>query len=57
MPIMMLLKMSKRKLKEELKPLKRLLENVEIIKDIPKDKVGLGSTVGIKYVDDPDDIR
>ena len=26
-----------------------------IIKDVPKDKVGLGSTVGIKYVDDPDD--
>ena len=32
-----------------------MLENVEIIKDVPKDVVGLGSTVAIKYVDDPTD--
>ena len=38
-----------------IKTIEKMLENVEIIKDIPKDKVGLGSTVGIKYVDDPDD--
>ena len=38
-----------------IKTIEKMLENVEIIKDVPKDKVGLGSTVGIKYVDDPDD--
>ena len=38
-----------------IKTIENILENVEIIKDVPKDKVGLGSTVGIKYVDDPDD--
>ena len=38
-----------------IKTIEKMLENVEIIKDIPKDVVGLGSTVAIKYVDDPDD--
>ena len=38
-----------------IKTIEKMLENVEIIKDIPKDVVGLGSTVSIKYVDDPDD--
>ncbi|HIS38031.1 MAG TPA: transcription elongation factor GreA [Candidatus Onthousia faecavium] len=38
-----------------IKAIEKMLENVEIIKDIPKDVVGLGSTVAIKYVDDPDD--
>lgn len=38
-----------------IKTIEKMLENVQIIKDIPKDKVGLGSTVGIRYVDDPDD--
>ena len=38
-----------------IKTIEKMLENVEIIKDVPKDIVGLGSTVGIKYVDDPDD--
>ena len=32
--------------------IEKMLENVTIIKDIPKDVVGLGSTVSIKYVDD-----
>ena len=38
-----------------IKTIEKMLENVEIIKDIPKDVVGLGSTVSIKYADDPDD--
>ena len=38
-----------------IKTIEKMLENVEIIKDIPKDIVGLGSTVSIKYVDDEDD--
>ena len=38
-----------------IKTIEKMLENVEIIKDIPKDKVGLDSTVEKKYVDDPDD--
>ncbi len=32
--------------------IEKMLENVSIITDIPKDIVGLGSTVSIKYVDD-----
>ncbi len=32
--------------------IEKMLENVTIIKDIPKDIVGLGSTVSLKYVDD-----
>ncbi len=38
-----------------IKTIEKMLENVEIIKDVPKDVVGLGSTVAIKYVDDEDD--
>ena len=32
-----------------------MIENAEIIESTAKDKVGLGSTVAIKYIDDPDD--
>ena len=42
-------------IESRIKTIEKMLENVEIIKDIPKDVVGLGSTVAIKYVDDPDD--
>ncbi len=38
-----------------IKTIEKMLENVSIIKDIPKDVVGLGSTVTIKYVDDDED--
>ena len=35
-----------------IKTIEKMLENVSIITDIPKDIVGLGSTVEIKYIDD-----
>lgn len=35
-----------------IKTIEKMLENVKIIKEISKDKVGLGNTVGIKYVED-----
>ncbi len=35
-----------------IKTIEKMLENVSIITDIPKDVVGLGSTVAIKYIDD-----
>lgn len=38
-----------------IKTIEKMLENVSIIKDVPKDVVGLGSTVTIEYVDDPDE--
>lgn len=38
-----------------IKTIEKMLENVSIIKDVPKDIVGLGSTVTIEYVDDPDE--
>lgn len=37
-----------------IKTIEKMLENVSIISEIPKDIVGLGSTVSIKYVDDDD---
>lgn len=42
-------------IESRIQTIEKMLENVEIIKDIPKDVVGLGSTVAIKYMDDPDD--
>ena len=42
-------------IESRIQTIEKMLENVEIIKDVPKDKVGLGSTVAIKYVDDPTD--
>ena len=41
-------------LEGRIKKLEKMLENVEIIEKIDTDKVALGSTVSIKYVDDDD---
>ena len=38
-----------------IKQLEKLLENVSIITVVSKDKVGIGSTVVIKYVDDEEE--
>ena len=37
-----------------IKRLEKMLENVEIIENVSTDKVAIGSTVAIKYVDDDD---
>lgn len=37
-----------------IKRLEKMLENVEIIENVSTDKVSIGSTVSIKYVDDDD---
>ena len=37
-----------------IKTIEKMLENVTVITDVPKDVVGLGSTVSIEYVDDDD---
>ena len=42
-------------LEGRIKTIEKMLENVEIITEISKDKVGLGSTVAIRYIDDEDD--
>lgn len=41
-------------LEARIKKLEKMLENVEIIEKIDTDKVSIGSTVSIKYVDDDD---
>lgn len=41
-------------LEGRIKKLEKMLENVEIIEKVSTDKVGIGSTVCIKYVDDDD---
>ena len=38
-----------------IKQLEKMLENVSIISEVSKDKVSIGNTVSIKYVDDDDD--
>jgi len=38
-----------------IKQLEKMLENVSIITEVSKDKVSIGNTVSIKYVDDDDD--
>lgn len=38
-----------------IKTIEKMLENVSVITDVPKDVVGLGSTVSIEYVDDDDE--
>ena len=38
-----------------IKQLEKMLENVSIITEVSKDKVGIGSTVVIKYVDDDEE--
>ena len=42
-------------LEGRIKKLEKMLENVEIIEKIDTDKVSIGSTVSIKYVDDDDE--
>ena len=39
-----------------IKKIEKMLENVAIIENASSDKVGLGSTVAIKYVDDEDEV-
>ena len=41
-------------LEGRIKKLEKMLENIEIIEKIDTDKVSIGSTVSIKYVDDDD---
>ena len=38
-----------------IKQLEKMLENVSIIAEVSKDKVGIGNTVAIKYVDDEEE--
>lgn len=38
-----------------IKKIEKMLENVEIIEKVDNDKVGLGTTVSIRYVDDEDE--
>ena len=39
----------------KLKQLEKMLENVSIIEDVSTDKVSIGNTVSIKYVDDDEE--
>lgn len=39
-----------------IKTVEKMLENVVIIEEAKKDEVSLGSTVAIKYLDDPDEM-
>lgn len=43
-------------LEGRIKKLEQMLENYEIIEESSKDKVGLGCTVAIKYIDEDDEI-
>lgn len=38
-----------------IKQIEKMLENVSIISEVSKDKVGIGNTVAIKYVEEDDD--
>ncbi len=40
-----------------IKQLEKMLENVSIISEVSKDKVGIGNTVSIKYMDDEDEVE
>ena len=42
-------------LEGRIKKIEQMLENYEIIEEASKDKVGLGSTVSIRYIDDDED--
>ncbi len=42
-------------IESRIKEVEKMLENVSIIKDIATDKVSIGNTVKVKYVDDDDD--
>ena len=40
-----------------IKQLEKMLENASIISEVSNDKVGIGNTVSIKYVDEDDDVE
>ncbi len=40
-----------------IKTIEKMLENAEIIKEVSKDKVGIGTIVSIRYIDDDDDLE
>lgn len=42
-------------IESRIKQLEKMLENVSIISEVSKDKVGIGNTVSIKYVDDDEE--
>ena len=42
-------------LEGRIKKIEQMLENYEIIEETAKDKVGLGSTVSIRYIDEEDE--
>lgn len=42
-------------LEGRIKKIEQMLENYEIIEETSKDKVGLGTTVSIRYIDEDDD--
>ena len=42
-------------IENRIKTIEKMLENVSVITDIPKDVVGIGSTVAIEYMDDEDE--
>ena len=42
-------------IESRIKEVEKMLENVSIIKDIDTDKVSIGNTVKVKYVDDDDE--
>ncbi len=42
-------------LEGRIKKIEQMLENYEIIEETAKDKVGLGSTVSIRYIDEDDE--
>ncbi len=42
-------------IESRIKEVEKMLENVSIIKDIDTDKVSIGNTVKVKYVDDEDE--
>ena len=42
-------------LEARIKTIEKMLENAIIIKEVPKDRVGLGSLVAIQYIDDDEE--
>ncbi len=42
-------------IEDRIKQLEKMLENVSIITEVATDKVGIGNTVSIKYVDDDEE--
>ena len=42
-------------IEDRIKQLEKMLENVSIIEEVSTDKVGIGNTVSIKYIDDDEE--